>query len=128
MTEQNDKTEMDELIEMCARAAHEVNRTYCMTLGDDSQPTWEEAPEWQRESAIHGATRAIDGERKPDESHDDWAGEKLSDGWQWGRVKDAAKKTHPCLLPYDQLPKHQQVKDEIFLSVVSGVYDRELHR
>jgi hypothetical protein len=28
-----------------AKVCHETNRAYCETLGDNSQPPWEEAPE-----------------------------------------------------------------------------------
>jgi hypothetical protein len=41
-------------IEQIARVAHEVNRSYCEALGDTSQPEWESAPQWQRESAMAG--------------------------------------------------------------------------
>ncbi len=37
-----------------ARVCHEVNKAYCEALGDNSQPTWEDAPEWQRSSARMG--------------------------------------------------------------------------
>ncbi len=33
-------------------------------------------------------------------------------------MKDAEKKTHPCLVPYDQLSDEQKRKDEIFLETV----------
>ena len=38
--------------ENIAKVAHETNRSFCQTLGDWSQPTWENAPDWQKESAI----------------------------------------------------------------------------
>lgn len=41
-------------IEQIARVCHEVNRAYCQALGDDSQPAWEDAPQWQRDSALLG--------------------------------------------------------------------------
>ena len=31
-----------------AKIAHEVNRTYCIEIGDDSQLSWKDAPEWQK--------------------------------------------------------------------------------
>lgn len=37
-----------EQIVRVAHVAHEVNRAYCQSLGDNSQPTWEDAPHWQR--------------------------------------------------------------------------------
>lgn len=42
--------------EQIARVVHEVNRAYCEALGDTSQPKWEDAPQWQRDSAMLGVT------------------------------------------------------------------------
>ena len=41
-------------IEICARAAHEVNRAYCLGLDDSSQVPWEQAPEWLRSMGLIG--------------------------------------------------------------------------
>jgi len=41
-------------IEQIATVCHEANRAYCATLGDSSQLPWNEAPDWQRESARKG--------------------------------------------------------------------------
>jgi hypothetical protein len=125
----NDTThneELDAIIEQCAKAAHNVNRAYCAALADDSQPSWEEAPAWQRESAINGARNALLGDTTPQDIHESWFDEKIDAGWTWGRKKDPEKKTHPCMLPYDLLPMRQRMKDTIFLAVVSGVFDVEI--
>jgi len=37
-----------------AEVCHEVNRAYREALGDTSQVSWLEAPQWQRDSAIAG--------------------------------------------------------------------------
>ena len=44
--------------------------------------------------------------------------EKLKDGWKFGEVKNAKTKEHPCMVPYEKLPKEQQTKDALFISVV----------
>lgn len=105
--------------EQIARVCHEVNRAYCQALGDHSQPAWEEAPAWQRASAIQGV-EAIQAnpEMTPEMSHQSWMRQKQIDGWQYGPVKDAEKKTHPCYLPYHELPQEQRVKDYLFGAVV----------
>jgi hypothetical protein len=105
------------VIEACARAAHEVNRAYCLTIGDTSQPSWEEAPEWQKTSACNGVLGAING-ATPEESHESWLAEKRETGWKYGPVKDPEKKEHPCFVPYAELPEAQQVKDLLFTSAV----------
>lgn len=109
-----------EQIEACARAAHEANRALCIFQGDMTQKTWDEAEEWQRESARRGVTVALSGEG-PRAQHEAWRADKLADGWRYGAVKDAIAKTHPCLLDYDALPPQQQVKDAVYLAVVRAM-------
>jgi len=50
-----------DVIEACARAAHEANRAYCLAIGDVSQTSWDDAPEWQRSSARNGVADALVG-------------------------------------------------------------------
>lgn len=102
-----------------AECAHETNRAYCAALGDDSQLPWDEAPEWQRSSAFMGVEFHIDNPGAGDSaSHDSWMAQKEADGWTFGEQKDEAKKTHPCMVPFDQLPSEQQAKDALFRNTV----------
>jgi len=115
-------------MERIAKVAHEANRAYCATIGDDSQLSWEESPQWQRESAIKGAqfhvTGLLDGNvHGASASHEAWLKEKVADGWKYGPVKDPAKKEHPCMVAYAELPKEQQQKDFLFAAIVRAFYD-----
>ena len=102
-----------------AKVCHEINRAYCHAIGDDSQPPWDRAPEWQRQSAISGVRFSLDNPAaKPSASHDNWMAEKERDGWKYGPTKDPAKKEHPAFLPYDKLPLEQKIKDYLFQAVV----------
>jgi hypothetical protein len=102
-----------------ARICHEANRAYCLSLRDTSQPPWDEAPEWQRESAIKGVAALLEGmEAGPVASHARWYELKKSEGWTYSPVKDVEKKTHPCMLPYEELPIEQQKKDLLFTAIV----------
>lgn len=110
---------MDRIVEACARASHEANRAYCIALGDHSLLPWEDSPSWQRESVIDGVKKALaDPLLTPMRSHENWVAYKTREGWVYGPVKDANQKTHPCLLPYGELPPAQVAKDAIFLGVV----------
>lgn len=107
-------------IEAAARAAHEVNRSYCEVGGDTSQKSWAEAPNWQCQSALEGVRAVIDG-KTPEQLHESWMLSKISDGWRYGEVKDAEAKTHPCIVPYDSLPEFQRRKDDLFRETVCVV-------
>lgn len=112
-----------------ARATHEINRTYCQILGDDSQVPWEDAPAWQRESAINGVGAILEGKAKTaEEMHDLWAIEKLEKGWTHGKVKDPEAKTHPCMVPYAELPPEQRAKDDLFRIVATALLHKEAIR
>jgi hypothetical protein len=112
--------------EQIARVAHEVNRAYCQALGDDSQLPWEEAPEWQRQSALVGVTLHLEHPNAgPQASHESWCKQKWAEGWVFGPVKDPAKKEHPCLAPFEWLKREQQAKDFIFRGVVRALATTE---
>ena len=102
-----------------ARIAHEVNRGYCQALGDDTQLPWEDAPEWQKESARMGVDLHLHStDSTPADSHKSWMAQKLAEGWKHGSKKDVKKKTHPCIVTFEKLPVDQQAKDYIFRAVV----------
>lgn len=110
------------ILTAAARAAHEANRSYCLWLRDHSQPHWESAPDWQKESAISGARLIYHNpDTTPRKSHENWLKDKTAEGWVYGPVKCAIDKTHPCMVPYDALPPAQRAKDSIFGAVVRAV-------
>lgn len=43
--------------------------------------------------------------------HEVWAAGRITDGWTYGEKRDDAKKTHPCLVPYEDLPESEKVYD-----------------
>lgn len=43
--------------------------------------------------------------------HDTWAKGRMDDGWTYGPVRDDAKKQHPCLVPYADLPESEKAYD-----------------
>lgn len=109
-------------VEQIARACHEVNRALCLAFGDLSQVPWEEAPDWQRKSAISGVEfHRRNPASEPSYSHEEWMAEKLADGWKYGPVKDDAKKEHPCIVPFDELPPDQRAKDYVFAALVHAL-------
>jgi len=112
--------------ELVARLCHEVNRSYCEAIGDNSQASWEEAPQWQKESAIKGVeAHWANPNLSPQEGHDLWVKQKISEGWMYGKEKNAELKQHPCIINYMYLPASQRAKDYIFKTICNVLQPEE---
>jgi hypothetical protein len=109
-------------LEQVAKVAHEINRAYCQAIGDNSQPTWEDAPEWQKSSAVNGVKFHLENSNAgPDASHNSWLKQKEEEGWKYGPVKNPDTKEHPCYVPYEELPTEQKAKDYLFRQVIHSL-------
>lgn len=109
-------------VEQIAQVAHEVNKAYCESIGDNSQPSWEDAPDWQKSSAINGVNFHLENpDAGPDASHNSWMKQKLEEGWKYGPIKNPETKEHNCLLPFEALPLHQRSKDYLFRQIVHSL-------
>jgi len=105
-----------------AQVAHEINKAYCESIGDMSQPFWEAAPKWQKDSAIAGVKfHLANPDSSPSASHESWMKAKIDEGWIWGPIKNPEKKTHPCMVPYTELPVEQRSKDYLFKQVIHSL-------
>lgn len=105
-----------------ARVAHEINRAYCLAIGDASQPAWEDAPDWQKESAVRGVEfHQSNPDAGPEASHENWMADKSEDGWRYGPAKNPEAKEHPCMVPFGELPEQQRAKDFLFRAVVHSL-------
>lgn len=43
--------------------------------------------------------------------HEVWAESRISQGWTYGPERNDALKTHPCLVPYEELPEVEKAYD-----------------
>ena len=43
--------------------------------------------------------------------HEVWAQSRISQGWTYGEERSDALKTHPCLIPYEELPEVEKAYD-----------------
>jgi len=110
------------MTEYIAKACHEANRVWCQANGDYSQKHWAEAEQWQRDSAIKGVEfRLANPDAGEDTQHNAWMADKIADGWVYGETKDADSKTHPCIVPFNELPEFQQKKDRLFCAIVDAL-------
>ena len=108
--------------EQIARICHEANRAYCRAIGDYSHQPWLYTPPEIQASVINGVeAKMANPSMTPRQSHENWLRFKERQGWVYGPEKDLEARTHPCVLPYDQLPEADRVKDELFTAII-GVF------
>lgn len=115
----NQEEDIDTLMSI-AEAAHEANRALQRLLGDPVNPPWAEAGQHLRDSTLDGVREILRGNvAQPSHSHENWLAFKQADGWVYGLEKNTQAKTHPCMVPFEELPEHQQIKDHLFFNVVT---------
>lgn len=106
-----------EIIEEVAKTAHEANRG----ISEGNPLSWDDSSEEIRQSAIDGVKSVInDPTITPEKSHNNWMRWRESNGWVFGEVKDEEAKTHPCMVPYNELPEDERVKDQVFVDTVKS--------
>jgi len=44
-------------------------------------------------------------------THENWAAGRISQGWRYGPERNDADKEHPCLVPYELLPESEKEHD-----------------
>ncbi len=43
--------------------------------------------------------------------HEVWSETRISQGWKYGEQRNDELKTHPCLVPYEELPEEEKEYD-----------------
>ena len=110
-----------------ARVCHEANRALRQAFGDHLQVAWEDAPDWQRDSAFKSVQFVLEYPDAPASAlHDAWSSGMMAGGWVYGIVKDVDAKTHPCLVPFEQLPPEQQAKGLVLRAIVKACIPKSM--
>lgn len=61
-------------------------------------------------------------ETTPESEHDSWWKAYARMGWKYGAVRDTVLKTHPDMVPFNELPLLERQKDVIFLDICAMAY------
>lgn len=109
-------------IEEIAKVAHEINAALARAYGNNSHFTWDEAPQWMKDSAIEGVEFHMENlDAAPGYSHECWMEKAAGAGWVYGETEDQEKKQHPYLVPFEEIPEAERVKDFVFQQVVRSL-------
>jgi hypothetical protein len=109
----------DAKLTIVARAVHETIRAYQQALGEAAAPVWDESATMQgstREAVEFALTNPT-----PGAQHEAWCIARRRAGWHHGPTKDAAQKTHPSLVPFDELSETEQRKDMLLIAIVQAL-------
>jgi hypothetical protein len=107
-------------VAVVARVVHDAVRSWQGANNQPPSPPWSRAPKWMKDSTMAAVTYRLANPGAPNSAqHELWVNEKQSAGWKRGKIKDGVKKTHPLMIPYDELPMVERRKD----ALVSGVID-----
>lgn len=108
---------------IAAKTAHEINRQFQL-YNKELNPSvpWSLASKAIQESAISGMRAIIsEPDLTSEELHNKWYEFKKAQGYTYGKIKDDELKTHPCMVPYWDLPADQRFKDKLFRTIAKNL-------
>jgi hypothetical protein len=109
-----------------ATVAHAMNAAVQAALGQKVE-SWGSVPEEIRQSMIAGVTYNLDNpDVTPEQGHEAWRKYRAAQGWVYGEIKDLEAKTHPNMVPFDELPIQERLKDHLFRAAVHALKDLPL--
>ncbi|MEL6727360.1 MAG: RyR domain-containing protein [Pseudomonadota bacterium] len=111
-----------EKIEKIARTAHDAIRGWRLANGQEEIPEWADAPDWMLAATKESVSAVLKNlGMSASAQHDQWVAAKKRDGWKFGHTKDPIAKTHPLLIPFDQLPEVERMKDTLINAIVAAL-------
>ena len=113
-------------IETIARICHEAMSALVAEMEGEPHPRWESLKgsdnEWMIEDTKKNVIARINNPMSlMSLTHEAWKENRIDNGWVWGETKCSIKKTHPCLVPYGELPDSEILKDQVFTAIVDRI-------
>jgi hypothetical protein len=109
-----------ELAERRAVFVYEAARLQAQAMDAPIVPEpWEQRERAFRDQFLDVIDMMCGPDRKssPEELHDDWVRAYEAMGWKHGPKRDPEAKTHPDMVPFDELGFREQVKDAVFVAL-----------
>jgi hypothetical protein len=103
-----------------ARFVYEAARLQAIAVDAPVVPeVWDDREEAFQAQFLEVIERQCGADRSdsPEGLHDDWVRAYEAMGWRYGEVRDREAKTHPDMVPFDQLEQREQDKDAVFIAL-----------
>jgi len=108
--------------EEIARVVHAAMRELQAIQGDRvPAPPWDETTAEMRGVAVAGVRAVSEDGLSAAGMHAVWMERMTHAGYRWGPDKDAAARTHPCLVDWLSLPLPQRDKDTLAAAIVMAL-------
>jgi hypothetical protein len=105
-----------------AQVMHEAVRAWQKANGQAPAPPWSQAPKWMKEASREAVVWRMENPQAPSSTqHEQWLAEKRAAGWRYGKVKNGAKKTHPLMVSYADLPQVERRKDAMVGALIDSL-------
>jgi hypothetical protein len=115
-------TRNEALARKIAPVLHEALRQWARVNGELPAPPWQRAPKWMKESTAESALFVLENPgASSGAQHKQWMQQKKRDGWKYGPVKSAERKTHPMMVPFSRLPDFEKKKDALINALVGAL-------
>lgn len=109
-------------LEAIARVVHEAVRAWSLAHGQAELPEWQDAPDWMKASTRTSVQFVLDHpEVDAGAQHEQWMQQRRAAGWTYGDVRDESRKTHPMLIPFEDLPDFEKSKDALVCAIVTAL-------
>ena len=112
----------DAAVMKIAQVVHEAVRAWQRANGQTTAPPWSRAPKWMKQASKEAVLWRIENPRAPSSAqHEQWLAQKRAAGWKHGKTKNGARKTHPLLVPYADLPEVERRKDAMVGALIDSL-------
>jgi hypothetical protein len=109
-------------IKEIAQVVHEIQMAFCQQLSDYSLLPWDQTSNDIKDVTISGVKFHIEHpELGAKESHENWMAQKIAQGWTYGPAKDPVKKEHPSIVPFNDLPLNERIKDALVVQTIHSL-------
>lgn len=107
------------VLERRAWFVYEAGRLQAIAVGALVPEPWSDREPTFRDQFLEVIEMMCGSNRQssPEELHDDWVKAYAAMGWVYGPQRDPERKTHPDLLPFNQLEPRERDKDAVFVAL-----------
>lgn len=112
----------EDSIARIAEVVHEAVRAWQRANGQNPAPSWGRAPQWMRRDTSNAVVaRLANPAATASAQHEHWLELKREAGWRHGKTKSGVKKTHPLIVPFNDLPEVEKRKDALVAAVIDAL-------